>query len=316
MPITKKKGAIFAIHADTPDKASTSAAPLGKSPTKKPLFSLGTTTRKALTVKQATQPQFRALPSSPNTKATLAKESLSDDLLKPSNESAKTIRKPLMEKRVRRAESPSSDAATIDTATATTTTASAIAKATRTPAKKARVTDRTPVRAQAIIDQHVDDTGSPASRTRSKTRSTQSPATANPTATTSTIRSRPHRPTVSSRQPQMGMDVFDDNAENIPIPISKQVLDRRRGNDIVDLLNRAGSEGPSEAEMAEYERAYDEHIESHRKGGASGSGSKPKLKGLGLDLGNGRRVWDHGPLLDVSEAYGATASEPRGFKAQ
>jgi hypothetical protein len=109
------------------------------------------------------------------------------------------------------------------------------------------------------------------------------------------------------------MDIFDDS-ENIPVPISKQVLDRKRGKDIVDLLDRAGSDGPDEVEMAEYERAYDEHIESHRKGGPSGS--KPRIKGLGLDLGNGGTVWDDGVLSDVSEAYGATASEPRGFRAQ
>jgi hypothetical protein len=300
MPVTKKKGAIFAIHADTPDKPLYQSLADAGTPIRLPWSSSqATTTRKVLAVKQATQPLSRAMPSSTNSKATSSKGVVSDDLVKPSKAVPKVPRKPLMEKRTRRVESPTSDAPI--------TNATVTAKAARTPAKKARVTDRTPVRGQAIIAQDGDDTGSPASRTRSKTRSTQSPAAA------STIKSRPRRPTLTSTARRPRMDIFDDS-ENIPVPISKQVLDRKRGKDIVDLLDRAGSDGPDEVEMAEYERAYDEHIESHRKGGPSGS--KPRIKGLGLDLGNGGTVWDDGVLSDVSEAYGATASEPRGFRAQ
>jgi hypothetical protein len=109
------------------------------------------------------------------------------------------------------------------------------------------------------------------------------------------------------------MDVFED-VENIPpsLPISRQVVDRKRGKDILDLLGRAGSEGPEEADMAEYEKKYEEHMTQKRCGGSS----KVALKDLGMGLGKGRAVLGDMPLADVSEAYGAIGSEPRGFKEQ
>jgi hypothetical protein len=112
------------------------------------------------------------------------------------------------------------------------------------------------------------------------------------------------------------ISVFEDtsNIENIPIPVNKQVLNPKRGKDIVDLLERAGSNGPDENDMEEYERAYDENIRSVRKGREVRTAQSviisPKSKG------KGRAVKGDGPLADVSEAYGASGSEPMGFREQ
>jgi hypothetical protein len=118
------------------------------------------------------------------------------------------------------------------------------------------------------------------------------------------------------------MSIFADaasNSENIPpvpVPINKQVLDRRRGNAIIDLLEMAGEDGPEEEDMQEFERAYDENIKLHRMtkearaAAADGSILMPKLKG------KGKAVKADEVLGDVSEAYGASGSEPLGFRQQ
>jgi hypothetical protein len=118
------------------------------------------------------------------------------------------------------------------------------------------------------------------------------------------------------------MSIFADaasNSENIPpppVPINKQVLDRRRGNAVIDLLGMAGEDGPEEEDMEEFERAYDENMKLHRMtkearaAAEGGSILMPKLKG------KGKAVRADGVLGDVSEAYGASGSEPMGFKEQ
>lgn len=78
----------------------------------------------------------------------------------------------------------------------------------------------------------------------------------------------------------------------------------------------AGEDGPEEEDMQEFERAYDENIKLHRMpkearvAAEGGSILMPKLKG------KGRAVRSDGVLVDVSEAYGASGSEPVGFKEQ
>jgi len=310
MPLTKKKGAIFAIHADTPDKifndgpSSAFGAPSNaNSPIKKEIPK-----RKALVIKQS-----KAFPSEPlQSEKETNKPAFTDDLVKPRT----TVLRPKDHSKEKRHRVPSADQPRPTTATTSSTV--------QTPAKKARVLDQ--LRGDVTpANESTEDTGSPASRTRSKTKSRPAPSPHQriPIVTSlisvhdaNTVKQRP----ASTRR--SAMSIFADaasNSENIPpapVPINKQVLDKRRGNAIIDLLEMAGEDGPEEEDMQEFERAYDENIKLHRMSkearaaAADGSILMPKLKG------KGKAVRSDGALRDVSEAYGASGSEPMGFKEQ
>jgi hypothetical protein len=322
MPVTKKKGAIFAIHADTPDKVCTTstrstndATTSSTSPVKRGI----TIKRKVLSVKQISQP--RAFPSDPiKDGSDLGKPQTqqTDDLVKPSLLKPRLTVKPLAEKRHRQ---PSGDAPRITSTAAATTII-------QTPAKKARVFDRTtndPLNTVTPIGKLVngEDTGSPASRTRSKTKTRPPTSTRQALVSPMTINTGTVKPRAGTSR-QSAKSVFQDTSdiENVPlhVPINKQVLDKRRGRDIIDLLEMAGEDGPDENEMEQYERAYDEHIRLHRmtKEDRAAAEVEAAVAGLGkvMGKGKGRAVRGDAVLADVSEAYGASGSEPRGFREQ
>lgn len=319
MPVTKKKGAIFAIHADTPDKVckpSTRTTNDATSSTASPVKKGITVRRKALSAKQISQP--RTFPSDPiKDGSDLGKPLQTDDLVKPSLLKPKLTVKPLAEKRHRQ---PSGDAPRITSAS--TATAATI----QTPAKKARVLGRstndaintmTPVGKSAN-----EDDGSPASRTRSKTKSRPTTAQRQTLVSPMTINTGTIKQRACTSRPS-AKTVFQDTSdiENIPlhVPINKQVLDKRRGRDIIDLLEMAGEDGPDENEMEQYERAYDEHIRMHRltKEDRAAAEVEAAVAGLGVKgKGKGRAVRGDAVLSDVSEAYGASGSEPLGFRTQ
>ena len=310
MPVTKKKGAIFAIHADTPDKifndgpSSAFGAPSNaNSPIKTQV-----PRRKALVVKQS-----KAFPSEPlQNEKEINKPAFTDDLVKPRT----TVLRPKDLTKEKRHRVPSADQPKATTTTATSSV--------QTPLKKARVLDQ--LRPDVTpAGKSTEDMGSPASRTRSKTKSrpASSPHQRIPIVTSlisvhdaNTVKQRP----ASTRR--TAMSIFADAAsdsENIPpapVPINKQVLDKRRGNAIIDLLDMVGEDGPEEEDMQEFERAYDENIKLHRMPKqaratvSDGSILMPKLKG------KGKAVRADGVLGDVSEAYGASGSEPVGFRQQ
>jgi len=308
MPITKKKGAIFAIHADTPDKifkdgpSSAFGAPSNAiSPIKKEVPK-----RKALVVKQS-----KAFPSEPlQSEKETNKPAFTDDLVKPRS----TVLRPKDHAKEKRHRVPSAD----QPRPATATTSSV-----QTPSKKARVLDQ--MRGDVTpANKSTEDTGSPASRTRSKTKSRPAPSPHHRIPIVTSLISIHDANTVKrpASTRRSAMSIFADaasNSENIPpapVPINKQVLDKRRGNAIIDLLEMAGEDGPEEEDIQEFERAYDENIKLHRMtkearaAVADGSILMPKLKG------KGKAVRSDGALRDVSEAYGASGSEPKGFKEQ
>jgi len=327
MPITKKKGAIFAIHADTPDKvfntgpSSAFGAPSNAtSPIRK---DTAVVKRKALGVKQAYQP--RAITTQLQAPTTTsekddAKIALSEDAAK-----LRTVLRPKTDNE-KRHRMPSADLPRSFTSTSTSTV---VTTSVQTPAKKARVVDQLKVDITTPSGRSTEDRGSPASRTRSKTKSRVAPSPRQriPIVTSlisiddaNTVKQKP----VTTRRSAMSIFVdAQENSENIPpapVPVKKQVLDRRRGNAVIDLLSMAGENGPEEEDMEEFERAYDENMKVHRMtkearaAVADDSFLMPKLKGKG----KGRTVKADGiqVLGDVSEAYGASGSEPTGFKEQ
>jgi hypothetical protein len=160
MPVTKKKGAIFAIHADTPDKifndgpSSAFGAPSNAtSPIKKEVPK-----RKALVIKQS-----KAFPSDPTpSEKEINKPAFTDDLVKPRT----TILRPKDHTKEKRHRVPSADQPR-PTATATSSV--------QTPSKKARVLDQ--LRGDVTpAGKSSEDMGSPASRTRSKTKNRPVPS--------------------------------------------------------------------------------------------------------------------------------------------
>jgi hypothetical protein len=308
MPVTKKKGAIFAIHADTPDKifndgpSSAFGAPSNAtSPIKKEVPK-----RKALVIKQS-----KAFPSEPlQSEKDNNKPAYTDDLVKPRT----TVLRPKDHAKEKRHRVPSADQPRPTTATTSSV---------QTPSKKARVLDQ--LRGDVTpANKSTEDTGSPASRTRSKTKNRPAPSPHQRIPIVTSLISIHDANTVKrpASTRRSAMSIFADaasNSENIPpapVPINKQVLDKRRGNAIIDLLELAGEDGPEEEDMQEFERAYDENIKLHRMtkkaraAVADGSILMPKLKG------KGKAVKSDGVLGDVSEAYGASGSEPKGFKEQ
>jgi hypothetical protein len=308
MPVTKKKGAIFAIHADTPDKifndgpsSAFGASSNATSPIKKEVPK-----RKALVIKQS-----KAFPSEPlQSEKETNKPAFTDDLVKPRT----TVLRPKDHAKEKRNRVPSADRPRPTTATTSSV---------QTPSKKARVLDQ--LRGDVTpANKSTEDTGSPASRTRSKTKSRPAPSPHQRIPIVTSLISIHDANTVKrpASTRRSAMSIFADaasNSENIPpapVPINKQVLDKRRGNAIIDLLELAGEDGPEEEDMQEFERAYDENIKLHRMtkearaAVADGSILMPKLKGMG------KAVRSDGVLGDVSEAYGASGSAPMGFKEQ
>lgn len=316
---------MFSIYADSPSQESgtSTSASTARQPKKSPSKQRPTTARKVLGAVPATAP---ASGSAPQTDA--KGNPLGDaTALKSKAKSIPVLRdavSPEVKKvAARRKREASGPAVPRGETMATATTTTAPTDDTRTPAKKTRTTPRRAahaattvvavssrtVAAELVVDQEnipmIQD--SPASCTRSRTRAraplapvAASPSVARRAISASTLEAmigdgRGALSTSSGRAVARYLKTADDAdvKEMDNIMQGEQVIGKAKSGRVAALLQRHEASG----------------LASSSKASASAKHATPtKGKGKGL------AVLGDGPLVDVSEAYGASGHEPSGFR--
>ncbi|ORY22770.1 hypothetical protein BCR39DRAFT_550921 [Naematelia encephala] len=278
MPVTKKKGAIFAIYADSPTHSSTTTHGPPKSvipststsPTKRTCTSKST--RKALSALQPSTTKGFPVSSIKSDVSTLKPTSTSTNP-KPSTLATKLAAHPT-KRQLEIFSSPS-----IPTKPPMQHTGGSPAKRTRQTPRVDKENNPPPIE------------GSPASRTRSKTSSIGSMAQLQFAKLAS-----------SSPRPKKQSGLLGKSATTIQ---------REDSDTFLSGVHLQLADGQPSGLTPRATRSVSESMNGPRSTSKRTPGGEVKRKG-----GKGLGVRADGPLVDVSEAYGASGEEPVGFRDQ
>ena len=305
MPVTKKKGAIFAIYADSPTTGETSAAQKAPIHPPSPTKSKGEASRAPRKALAPLQQGKTNPPTSHDDSHSIKGKPApkSNTTLRPTHARTGSVKRPFDV----RSPSPTKESAGSSSAKHASSSSrvrfeggSKTSRQIReSPAKKTRPSVSTPRSSRRYDTKNKENlpptNDSPASRTRSKTRAVH--------GTRGSISSLSAIAITSPLQPirfghTIGGETGDKDAvEGVASLVGngRGALSLKKGRELASILG-------SSLEVGE------EASETLFKAEGSSKNAKGTPKGKGL------AVKADGPLADVSEAYGASGEEPEGFR--